>query len=229
MLHKVKSELLENTVKIQFCDIQTEANVLSPEDKSEMSQCEALDRINQCKNLNDFFDVLFMVDDTLIKGNSLILKARSPYFAAMLSNSYGFRESNLSRGSSIKVTGVPKLYFNCLLEYVYSDHFFIHKHSIEFFVKLLIFADYFMLPRLVDICSRYLQPFVTISTSVMLLLVAHSHNAEQLERYCVNFIAMNDKEVVRSRQYKLFRERAHPQLIEMIEQKIKKEVEENFI
>jgi len=35
--------------------------------------------------------------------------------------------------------------------------------------------------------------------------------------------------VVRSRQYKLFRERAHPQLIEMIEQKIRAEVEENFI
>ena len=60
MLHKVKCELLENTVKIQFSDIKTEENVLSPEDKSEMSQSEALDRINQCKNLNDFFDVLFL-------------------------------------------------------------------------------------------------------------------------------------------------------------------------
>ena len=134
-------------------------------------------KINQCKNLNDFYDVLFLIDDTLIKGNSLILRARSPYFKAMLSPRYRFKESSLNRGCSIRVVGVPKIYFNTILEYMYSDHFHIQKHTIDFFVRLLIFADYFLLPRLVDICSRYLNPFVTVNTAVILFLVAHSHNA----------------------------------------------------
>jgi hypothetical protein len=104
-------------------------------------------RINQCKNLLDFYDVLFLVEDTLIKGNSLVLKTRCPYFANMLSSSYRFREQQMQihRIESIKVAGIPKLYFNTILEYIYSDHFYIQKHSIVFFVKLLIFADYFML------------------------------------------------------------------------------------
>ena len=177
-MHILKLEKLKASVKIQFSDIQAEVNVLSPEDRQERKQSEALECINQCKNLNDFYDVLFLIDDTLIKGNSLIMRARSPYFAAMLSPTHRFRETHLNRGCSIRVQGVPKLYFNTILEYMYSDHFFIQKHSIDFFVRLLIFADYFLLPRLVDICSRYLKPFVTVNTAVILFLVAHSHNAE---------------------------------------------------
>jgi hypothetical protein len=117
----------------------------------------------------------------------------------MLSPRYRFKESNLNRGCSIRVVGVPKIYFNTILEYMYSDHFHIQKHSIDFFVRLMIFADYFLLPRLVDICSRYLKPFVTINTAVILFLVAHSHNAEQLESYCVHFIAMNEAEVLKTK------------------------------
>ncbi len=113
----------------------------------------------------------------------------------MLSSTYQFKETQVNRGGSIKVVGVPKLYFNTILEYIYSDHFFIHKHSIEFFVRLLIFADYFMLPRLVEICSRYLKSFLTTSTALSLLLLAHSHTAEQLESYCVHFIAMHENEI----------------------------------
>ncbi len=117
----------------------------------------------------------------------------------MLSPRYRFKESNLNRGCSIRVVGVPKIFFNTILEYMYSDHFHIQKHSIDFFVRLMIFADYFLLPRLVDICCRYLKPFVTINTAVILFLVAHSHNAEQLESYCINFIAMNEAEVLKTK------------------------------
>jgi len=35
-----------------------------------------------------------------------------------------------------------------------------------FFVKLLILADYFILPRLVDICSRYLKSYVSARTAL---------------------------------------------------------------
>jgi|LauGreDrversion4_2_1035121.scaffolds.fasta_scaffold72321_1 hypothetical protein len=149
-------------------------------------------RMNQCKNLDDFYDILFLVDGTLIKANSLVLRIRSPYFSAMLSPQNGFFETNMKKGQSIKVYGVEKSYFSCIIQYIYSDHFYIHRQNVEFFVKLLIFADYFMLPRLVDICSNYLKSFVNIKTVFTLLLVGNSHNADQLVNYCVHYIAMND-------------------------------------
>jgi len=55
------------------------------------------------------------------------------------------------------VTGVPKAFFTCIIQYLYSDHFYIQNEEIEFFLKMMIYADYFMLPRLVDICSSYLK------------------------------------------------------------------------
>ena len=69
--------------------------------------------------------MLFLVEDTLIKGNSLILKTRCPYFSSMLSSSYRFKEQQFQshKLESIKVVGISKLYFNTIIQYIYSDHF----------------------------------------------------------------------------------------------------------
>lgn len=76
----------------------------------------------------------------------------------MLSNKYKFQETMIKQeGSVIVVQGVPKIFFTCIIQYIYSDHFYIQKEEAEFFIRLMIFADYFMLPRLVDICSSYLK------------------------------------------------------------------------
>jgi hypothetical protein len=155
--------------------MEAEMQVQSPEDSIERRQSEALMRVNQCKNLNDFYDVLFLVEDTLVKGNSLVLQARCPYFKAMLG--HPFRERQVPRAGHIKVFGVPKLYFHTILEYIYSDHFYIQRNNIEFFLKLMVFADYFILPRLVEICSLYLKPYVNQNTTLSLLLFAQAHNA----------------------------------------------------
>ena len=140
--------------------------------------------MNQCKNLDDFYDVLFLVEDTLIKANRLVLSTRCPYFASMLSSKYAFKESSLVGKNdpsgligNIRVSGVPKLYFSCIIQYIYSDHFYISKQDAEFFLKLMIYADYFMLPRLVDICESYLKSYVSSTTVLNLLLLAHAHNA----------------------------------------------------
>ena len=101
--------------------------------------------------------------------------------------------------------GVPKLYFSCIIQYIYSDHFYIQKHEPEFYVKLMIYADYFMLPRLIDICSSYLKSYVNVKTVLQLMLVAHAHNAEQLEQYCIHFIALNEKEIIESRAFRHFK------------------------
>ena len=48
-------------------------------------------------NLDEFYDVVFQLEHggqkSYIKGNSLILKARSQYFKAMFNLDNGFRET----------------------------------------------------------------------------------------------------------------------------------------
>lgn len=71
--------------------------------------------MNQCKNLDEFYDILFHVEDTLIKANTLVLSARCPYFKSMLSSKYSFKESKVDKSGFIRVIGVPKLYFSCII------------------------------------------------------------------------------------------------------------------
>jgi hypothetical protein len=77
----------------------------------------------------------------------------------------------------------------------------------------MIYADYFMLSRLVEICSSYLKGFVTTKTVLQILLIAHAHNAEQLERFCVNFFALHEKEIVESRCWRHFKRQAQESLV----------------
>lgn len=96
---------------------------------------------------------------------------------------------------------------------MYSDHFYIQRQEADFFVKLMIYADYFMLNRLVDICSSYLKPFVNVKNVIKILLVAHAHNAEQLENYCINFISKNEADVMSSRAWKQLKKYAEESLL----------------
>lgn len=85
-------EQLETQVKMDFLSFE-ESNIQSPEDKYEKLHYRALSHMNQCKNLDDFHDIVFYVEDSLIKANSTILMTRCDYFKHMLSDKYFFRES----------------------------------------------------------------------------------------------------------------------------------------
>jgi len=124
---------------------------------------------------------------------------------------------------------VPKSYFSCIIQYIYSDHFYIQKQEPEFYIKLLIYADYFMLPRLIDICSSYLKGFVNHKTALNLYLLAHAHNADQLEGFCVNYIAMHEQEIMESRQFRLFKRKAQDSLYKRLLDSLQQEKLESFV
>jgi hypothetical protein len=83
--------------------------------------------MNNCKNLDEFYDIVFLVEDTYIKANSLILQSRCEYFKSMLSYKYKFLETSTKNEGYINVNGVPKHIFMCIIQYIYSDHFFIQQ------------------------------------------------------------------------------------------------------
>ena len=72
----------------------------------------------------------------------------------------------------IKIQGVPKTFFNAIIMYLYSDHFYIGEHSIEFFLYLLIYSDYFMIDRVVQLATKYIKSFVNIHNVLSVYLIA---------------------------------------------------------
>jgi hypothetical protein len=82
---KASLKKMEDNVKIDFSHVD-DTHVQSPEDRQERLHNKAQHLMNQCKNLDEFYDILFHVEDTLIKANTIVLSARCPYFYSMLSH-----------------------------------------------------------------------------------------------------------------------------------------------
>jgi hypothetical protein len=128
--------------------------------------------MSKFRNLDVFYDVVFCLDDgNTIHVNSLILQARSDYFRGMLNQNSGFIESvsGLQQSSSflkmgsvkphvryVKVHGITKTYFAAIIQYLYTDHCCVTESEISFYIRMLVYADFFMLDRLVDITSSHL-------------------------------------------------------------------------
>lgn len=88
---------LETTFKFDFKETEvkndpTHNYVLSPEEEKDIGQAKAMQNMKICMYLDEFFDVVFNVDQSFIKANSFVLKNRSEYFGAMFSSANKFRE-----------------------------------------------------------------------------------------------------------------------------------------
>lgn len=155
-------------------------HIRSPEEERDDKQSLAIEEMRICMNLDEFFDVVFQVENCYIKSNTHILKARSQYFAAMFSKQNGFQEIQVKeqmvkqdhkRFHLVKIHG-QKLILNCVIQYLYSDSFMFISQNINFYIQLMVFADYLMLPRLVQICSCHIKNFVTQQNVLSVLLLA---------------------------------------------------------
>lgn len=62
-----------------------------------------------------------------------------------------------------------------------------------------------MLPKLTQVCSKYLKQYITCSNVISVMLLAHAHNAEELETICLDFICLNEQAILRSNEWKLFK------------------------
>lgn len=156
--------MLERKIKFEFNQIDATA-VQSPEDKVDKMNTRVLAVMGKCRNLDSFYDVIFELDGgNLIKANSLVLFARSDYFKTMFNSRYGFKENSLShlanvssqqtKVKKVKVSGIPRQYFAAIIQYLYTDHFCQTETTLTYYLRLMIYADYFMLTRLVEICSE---------------------------------------------------------------------------
>lgn len=160
-----------------------------------------------CRNLDVYFDVIFQVSEhpkgppSYVKGNSRILAQRCDYFRALFTNNEVIMRGNQQRlltkrqrGTMDKVRvysfeGIPKRHFNAVLQYLYSDAFFISEHSLSNFCELLRWADYFLIERLKALAAFYAQQHLSLSNVLETLDMARRYNSQELEQYCLRFVA----------------------------------------
>ena len=57
----------------------------------------------------------------------------------------------------VVVRGIPKQYFTAIIQFLYTDNFCQTETSLAFFLRLLLYADYFMIGRLSDLCQKILR------------------------------------------------------------------------
>ena len=161
--HSVQELLL--TVKFNFNQLESQQIENSPEERIERQTFILHTEMVKCRNLDYFYDVVFELDGKhMMRANSVVLNARSEYFKIMFDAKYGFRESNQcppmtkidkSRHSSVRyvaVKGIPKEYFTAILQFLYTDNFCQTESTLAFFLRLMLYADYFMINRMSELC-----------------------------------------------------------------------------
>jgi len=139
-----------------------------------------------CYKIEDFNDIEIIVDHIYFKANKCLLTARSPYFQLLFSSN--FLENSLKR---IRILWISYQSLFLVLQYIYTDKVSLQPISKSYKMPflLLIAADYFILPRLVDICSEEIAQLISMSLATSIMLFAYVYNSSKLLNLAAYYIA----------------------------------------
>ncbi|XP_071101388.1 rho-related protein racA-like [Haliotis cracherodii] len=147
-------------------------------------------------NQPDAADVVFEIGGIEVYAQKVVLMSRCDVMAAMFGGT--FMEAFQSGMCKLKVPNTSCECFLALLEYIYTDHAPIEGGDA---VGILVLADEYCQPRLVNLCELYITKEVDRSCTknieksdidvIGLLLTAQLHNAAQLSKWCLHFISSN--------------------------------------
>jgi hypothetical protein len=66
-----------------------------------------------------------------------------------------FSDASLTKSEKhvVKVHGISRHYFTAIIQFLYTDTFYQADHSLSYFLRLMLYADYFLIDRLKEICQ----------------------------------------------------------------------------
>ncbi|XP_071100779.1 rho-related protein racA-like [Haliotis cracherodii] len=141
-------------------------------------------------------DVVFDIGGFEVYAHKVVLMSRCDVMAAMFGGS--FMEAFQSGMCKVKIPNTSCECFLALVEYIYTDHAPIEGGDA---VGILVLADEYCQPRLVNLCELYFTKEVDRSCTknieksnvdvIGLLLTAQRCNAAQLSKWCLHFISSN--------------------------------------
>ncbi|XP_077544716.1 speckle-type POZ protein-like [Haemaphysalis longicornis] len=139
-------------------------------------------------------DVVLKVEGREIRAHKLVLAARSPVFAAMFEHK--MKESKLGR---VEITDCDFEVFNEVVEFIYTGRAPKLNDMAE---QVLRAADKYDLGRLKAMCEDALSSKLSVETAAELLVLADTHNADQLKANALLFIKAHGASVVETDGWK---------------------------
>jgi len=220
----------EVTTPFDFNKLTLGFQVLSPEDKVQMMTMESKTKdFGSTLFLDEFPDINFCVDGDSVRANSVVLKARSEYFRAMLSKQYSFIEATTQKYGLVKVSGISNFHFRAVLDFIYTDTIQTTEKNAEFLVRMLMCGDFFLLPRLVQLASIELKRYINDTNVIQILLIAHAHNAKDLERFCLFYIAYRPTDLMVRRDWLALYREGDGYLGRYFNRKLDKEIDKGYM
>ena len=151
------------------------------------------------KSFPEYHDVVIATSDgEEVSAHRCILASRLEYFRSMfclgwIETSGEHRRLNLP---------MPGRVVRAVLEFLYRDEcagVSASDADVEFICNVLVAADQFLIPRLVEQCERQLVQMLTLKNAAEVLQFAFDYGAKQLARSAMQFLSQNMAAALESR------------------------------
>jgi protein-L-isoaspartate(D-aspartate) O-methyltransferase len=142
----------------------------------------------------EYSDIKFSVEDSLVPAHKLVLVSQSDHFRRMFAGS--FKESH---DGVIKIFDCTAAMFMKVLEFIYSGNCAITEADC---FGILEQANFFQLTRLIAMCEIFWYDQINIENAACVLDFGNHFNALQLKHFAMEYIFKNVKEVVQTAAWK---------------------------
>ncbi|KAF9995023.1 hypothetical protein BGZ65_009345, partial [Modicella reniformis] len=122
-------------------------------------------------------------EQVVMYAHSLILQARSNYFARALNSEWKEANQGIIRKPNISPT-----VFERILQYIYGGRLMVDDEMVTDLIKA---ADELCMEDLLQGCERHALTTICRSNVLDMMQLASQHNLAQLKRECLDFIASN--------------------------------------
>lgn len=181
-----------------------------------MKKIEAIEPKYQeiSKDFESFFTTGKLTDFTIelnegrvIECHKVMLAARSPVFQAMLEP-----HTEESRTARVVIGDIDYEVMSEMLNYIYTGRANLSGYALD----LLAVADRFQLQGLKDMADQHLRSSLVADTASRNLVYADMHNATELRRDAISFIAANMNSVITTEGWAQLVEKQGPPLVNEI-------------
>jgi speckle-type POZ protein len=128
-------------------------------------------------------DITLVTEDKEFKAHKVVLVSQSPFFATRFEERWTEQS-----GNRIDMTDLPTDIMEAILAYMYTGNVV---NVAQIAHKLLPKAEEYQLEGLKVSCEEALSKTLTVQSVIDVLLLADIHNAQNLKRCCLVFIAKN--------------------------------------
>ena len=146
---------------------------------------------------DQFCDVILEVgsgdDQARLKAHRVVLCAASPFFDSALNSDMKEKKEGV-----IRLEETSKAVMEEVLEYLYTGHVVINENNAH---ELLVKADYFLIPSLKVLSSKFIMQTLSLSNCIVAYYLALKYRCEVLLKCAKNFIHANFVAVAESEEF----------------------------